>query len=191
MGDKVLFGIKNVHVAKLTEASDGTISYGTPFAVKGVTGLAPEPQGETTTFYADNIAYYVASSNAGYEGDLTLAITPNEFLTQILGQEEDNNGAILEGADDKTARFALMFEGDGDESGRRWVYYDCTATRPNREFNTKEDTIKVGTETISINMKPRSSDNVIKAMLAPTEQNMAVYNTFFTQVYEKNASASV
>lgn len=191
MGDKVLFGIKNVHAAKITEAADGTISYGTPFALKGATGFAPEPQGDTTTFYADNIAYYVASSNAGYEGDLTLAITPNEFLKQILGQEEDNNGAIIESADDKTARFALLFEGDGDQTGRRFVYYDCTATRPNREFNTIEESVEVGTETITINMKPRSSDRVIKAILAPTDENQAVYNTFFTRVYEKNATAQV
>ena len=93
--NKVLYGIKNVYVAKLTEADDGTITYGTPFAMPGAVGFSPEPQGETTTFYADDMAYYIAQSNSGYQGDLELAITPNEFITAILGQTADSKGALV------------------------------------------------------------------------------------------------
>ena len=35
MENKILFGIKNVYVAKLTE-TDGVITYGTPFKMPGV-----------------------------------------------------------------------------------------------------------------------------------------------------------
>ena len=100
MGSKVFYGMKEVHVAVLTEASDGTITYGTPFAVKGAVSFSPEPQGDSSIFYADNIAYHIAQANNGYEGDLVLAITPNDFLKQILGQTEDENGAIVESAND-------------------------------------------------------------------------------------------
>ena len=44
---KVLYGIRKVYVAKLTE-ENGAITYGTPFAVEGATGFSPEPQGDTT-----------------------------------------------------------------------------------------------------------------------------------------------
>lgn len=190
MGNKILYGIKNVHVAKLTE-KDGNITYGTPFAMPGATGFSPEPQGATTKFYADNTVYFIANSNQGYEGELVLAITPEEFLTQILGQTKDDNGAVIENADDKDARFALMFEGDGDATGRRWVYWDCKASRPSRENNTKEESVEPGTDSMSITISPRSTDRAVKCYIEPSETNKAVYDKFFEEVYEKDAKASV
>ncbi len=188
--NKVKFGLSNVHIAKITEA-DGEITYGTPFAMPGAVSLTAEPEGETTPFYADNIQYYVAVANNGYTGDLEIAMTPKEFLTQILGQEEDTNGALFESSDDVNARFALMGEIEGDVKKRRFIYYDCTAARPSAEMNTVEDTKEPQTDTISITMTPRSSDKVIKAVIEPNETNQDVYDTFFTKVYEKNATAGV
>lgn len=190
VNNKVKFGLSNVHIAKITEA-DGEITYGTPFAMPGAVSLTAEPEGETTPFYADNIQYYVAVANNGYTGDLEIAMTPKEFLTQILGQEEDTNGALFESSDDVNARFALMGEIEGDAKKRRFIYYDCTAARPSAEMNTVEDTKEPQTDTISITMTPRSSDKVIKAVIEPNETNQDVYDTFFTKVYEKNATAGV
>ena len=188
--NKVKFGLSNVHVAKITE-QDGEITYGIPFAMPGAVALSADPEGETTPFYADNIQYYVAVSNNGYTGELELAMAVKEFLTQILGQQEDTNGALFESSDDVNARFALMGEIEGDAKKRRFVYYDCTATRPSSEMNTIEDTKEPQTDTIEITMSPRATDHVIKAVIEPNETNQDVYNTFFTKVYEKNAQASV
>ena len=172
--NKVLYGMSKCYIAKLTE-TDGEITYDTPFEMPGVVGLSPEPQGETTK----------------HEGELVITLTPEEFFTKILGQEKDTNGAIIENANDKTARFALMFEGQGDKTARRWVYWDCTATRPTREHNTTEESIEVATESITITMSPRSTDNAIKCHIEPTEENKAIYDKFFTKVYEKDAEAGV
>ena len=188
--NKVKFGLSNVHVAKITE-QDGETTYGTPFAMPGAVALSAEPEGETTPFYADNIQYYVAVSNNGYTGELELAMAVKEFLTQILGQQEDTNGALFESSDDVNARFALMGEIEGDVKKRRFVYYDCTATRPSSEMNTIEDTKEPQTDTIEITMSPRATDHVIKAVIEPNDTNEDVYNTFFTKVYEKDAQASV
>ena len=188
--NKVKFGLSNVHVAKITE-QDGEITYGTPFAMPGAVALSAEPEGETTPFYADNIQYYVAVSNNGYTGELELAMAVKEFLTQILGQQEDTNGALFESSDDVNARFALMGEIEGDVKKRRFVYYDCTATRPSSEMNTIEDTKEPQTDTIEITMSPRATDHVINAVIEPSDTNEDVYNTFFTKVYEKDAQASV
>lgn len=188
--NKVKFGLSNVHIAKITE-TDGAITYGTPFAMPGAVSLTAEPEGETTPFYADNIQYHVAVANNGYTGDLEIAMTPQEFLTTILGQSVDTNGAIFESSDDINARFALMGEIEGDAKKRRFVYYDCTATRPSAEMNTIEDTKEPQTDTISITMTPRSSDHVIKAVIEPSDTNQDIYDEFFDEVYEKNATASV
>lgn len=188
--NKVKFGLSNVHIAKIIE-TDGEITYDTPFPMPGAVGLTAEPEGDTTPFYADNIKYYIAVANNGYTGDLEIAMTPEEFLTQILGQEKDTNGALFESSDDVNARFALMGEIEGDAKKRRFIYYDCTATRPSAEMNTVEESKEPQTDTISITMAPRSSDKVIKAVIEPNETNQDVYDTFFTKVYEKNAVAGV
>lgn len=188
--NKVKFGLSNVHIAKITE-QDGAITYGTPFKMPGAKSLTADPEGDTTKFYADNIVYYISNSNQGYAGDLEIAMLIKEFFTQILGQQEDSNGAIFESADDVNARFALMGEIDGDVKKRRFVYFDCTATRPSGEMNTIEDSKEPQTDKISINMSPRSTDKAIKAVIEPTTENQAIYDTFFTKVYEKDATASV
>lgn len=190
MENKVLYGIKNVHIAKLTE-QDGQITYGVPFAVPGAKGFSPDPQGEESLFYADNKIYFRKSSNQGYQGDLVIAMTPEQFLTEILGRVKDTNGAIIENADDKQSRFALMFEGDGDKRARRFVYWDCSASRPSREHNTKEENIEPGTDTLPITIAPRSTDNAIGCYLEETDENKSIYGAFFEKVYEKDATASV
>lgn len=186
--NKVKFGLSNVHIAKITE-EDGEITYGTPFAMPGAVSLSVDPEGDTTPFYADNIKYYIAVANNGYTGDLEIAMTPKEFLTQILGQTEDTNGALIESSTDINARFALMGEIEGDAKKRRFIYYDCTATRPSAEMNTVEESKEPQTDTISITMAARSTDNVIKAVIEPSEANQTVYDTFFSKVYEKDAEA--
>lgn len=188
--NKVKFGLSNVHIAKITEV-DGKITYGTPFAMPGAKSLTADPEGDTTPFYADNIKYYIAVANNGYAGDLEIAMTPEEFLTQILGQTKDSNGALIESSDDVNARFALMGEIEGDVKKRRFVYFDCTAARPSAEMNTVEEAKEPQTDTISITMTARNTDNAIKAVIEPSEENKSIYDTFFEKVYEKDATASV
>lgn len=184
---KVLYGIRKAYVALLTE-NDGVITYGTPFAIEGVTGFSPEPQGESVVFYADDKIYFRKEQNNGYEGDLTLAVVPEAFLTQILGRVKDSNGVVIENADDKFARFALMFEAEGDPKDRRYVYWDVTAGRPSREFATTEDSIEVGTESIAVTIAPRSTDNAVGAYIEKTDDNTEVYNAWFSDVYESTTS---
>ncbi len=188
--NKVKFGLSNVHIAKLTEEG-GKITYGTPFPVPGAVAFSPEPEGETTPFYADNIKYYIANSNQGYTGDLEVAMLVEKFFTEILGQQKDKNGALFESADDKTERFALMGEVEGDVKKRRFVYFDCSATRPSTEMGTIEEEKTPQTDTVPITMSPRSTDKAIKAVIEPNETNQAIYEKFFEKVYEKDSAGDV
>lgn len=179
---KVNYGIQDVYVAPITE-SDGAITYGTPFAVKGAVSMSVEPEGgDATPFYADNMVYFTApATNNGYSGTLEIAITPDAFLTQILGQTKYDNGMVVEKADDKVARFALLFQAQGDVENRRFCFYDCTAQRPSRTNETKGESIEVGTDSIEIVMTGRSTDNVVRAY---AEQGSAVYANWFSAVPE-------
>lgn len=190
MKEQKIFGFKNVHVAKMIE-TNGTITYGTPIHIPGGVSFSMDAEGETSTFYADNRPYYQTSANNGYSGNLTMADIPEEFQTEILGQTKDSNGAIIENSDDKVSKFALMCEADGDPSERRFVFYNCLATRPSVELSTNEEGREVKTASMDITMAPRSTDGQIKAVLDKTEENQTVYNNFFNSVYEKDATASV
>ena len=190
MKEQKLFGLNNVHIAKMTKTDEG-ITYGTPFAIPGAVNLSADVEGDSYTFFADNKPYYKRTAKNGYAGSLEIADVPEQFLTEILGQTKDSNGAIIENADDKESSFALMCEINGDPSKRRVVFYDCLATRPSIEYSTTEEGIEVKTCTMDLTMTPRSTDGEVKATLDLTEENKAVYETFFTKVYEKNASVGV
>ena len=189
--NKVKFGISNLHIAKITGEEGGKLTYDTPFAVPGAVSLSADPEGETTPFYADNITYYIATSNQGYTGDLEIAMAVEKILTDILGQQKDKNGAIIESSDDINSPFALMGEIEGDIHKRRFIYYNCTLARPSTEMNTKEESLEPQTDTLAITMSPRSTDNAIKAIIEPSDTNSEVYNKFYEKVYEKDASEAV
>ena len=64
MANKVQYGLSNVHYATVTVGTN-TVTYGTPKAWPGAVSLAMSAEGETSTFNADNIDYFVAVSNKG------------------------------------------------------------------------------------------------------------------------------
>ena len=188
MDQKVLYNVKNVHIAKITETvveGETNITYGTPFAVEGAVGISFEPEGDITNFYADGIKYFTTSKNNGYSGDMELALTPEEFLTQIFGRVKDSAGLVFENAEDEVSRFALLFEADGDKANRRFCFYNCYAQRPSRENNTTEESIEVDTETMELTMDPRSTDGMI--MCYCNSANSTAYENFFNAVPEKTA----
>lgn len=83
--EKIYYGLDKAGFAPLTDQDAGTYSAIVP--MPGAVSLTLEQQGEVTKVYADNIVWYQTASNNGYEGDLELMAFPDEFLTQILGQE--------------------------------------------------------------------------------------------------------
>lgn len=186
---KVNYGIQDVYVAKITE-TDGAITYGTPFAVKGAVSMSVEPEGgDATPYYADNMVYFMApATNNGYSGTLEIAITPEAFLTQILGQTKYENGMVVEKTDDASARFALMFQAQGDTENRRFCFYDCTAKRPSRTNETKGESIEIANDSLEITMNGRTTDNIVKAY---AEQGSTAYDSWFNAVPEPPTTPSI
>lgn len=188
MANKVKYGLSNVFYAKATIASDGSATYETPVAIPGAVNLALEAQGSNEPFYADNIKYYVTASNTGYEGDLEVAIIPDGFRKDILGEIEDENGVIVEETGATAQPFALLFQFEGDDKGTRHVMYNCTATRPSVEGATKEDSTEVKTETMTISCasvyNAKLDKNLVKARCLNDGKSATTYATWNNAVYQ-------
>ena len=182
MGNKVKYNLKNVHAAKLTKSDDGTFSYAAPKAIPGAVSISLDAEGDSSPFYADGIVYFRSNSNNGYSGDLEMALIPEWFRTEILKEILDKNGVLVERSDiTETEKFALLFEFDGDVRAIRHVLYNCSASRPSIESETKEDTIEPGTETLSLTADPRS-DGLVKSRTGDTTDK-ATYDGWYKAVY--------
>ena len=181
--NKVKFGLSNCYYAVLDE-EQGT--YGTPAKLPGAVSLSLSQEGDTSTFRADNIDYFVSVSNNGYSGDLELAKIPDSFRKDVLGEEEDQTvGIQYEVADAQPKPFALLFQFEGDKHATRHVLYNVKATRPDVASETTGDTIEPVTETISLRAAAREMTvggevrPVVKAKCSATD---SVYATFFSAV---------
>ena len=167
MTNKVNFGINKVHYAVITEQPDGTFEYATPVRIPGAVSLTETTVGDNTRFYADNGVYYSASSNQGYEMTLTFAKISEQFRIDVLG-ETLINGGLYENGNARQQSFALLFEIDGDVQEDKFVYYNCTATRPGTSTSTRTETTEVNTNELTITASPRTSDRAIRGITGQT-----------------------
>lgn len=179
--NKVKYGLKNVHYAVLTEVEAG-VTFATPVAIPGAVNLSLSAQGDETKFFADNGAYYVTAANDGYSGDLEIALLPDSFREDILGESMDTTAKVLtENANTEPKAFALLFEFDGDVKATRHVLYNCKATRPSVASQTTNTAKEPNTDTLTITASPLANGNVRTKTTAETPE--AVYSGWYGTVW--------
>lgn len=184
--DKVKFGIKNVHIfPQLTDAP----TFGPVIDVPGAVSLSLDAQGDISKFYADNIVYYQTSANNGYEGDLEVALIPDEVFEKIFNYVKDEKNVYTENASKNVVPFAMTFEEEGDQAGTKFVLYNCTATRPSRSLATVEDSKEPTTQTLSVSAAPLKDGNVMAMTSADTTDE--VLKDWHTDVYGYRKNSGV
>lgn len=183
MGNKIKYGLKNVHVAILTTDGSGGYTYDTPVAIPGAVSLSLDAETDSSPFYADDLVYYRAVTLSNYNGDLELALVTDWFRENILKETKDTNGVLIENnLNVEPVHFAMLFEFSGDVKAIRHVLYNCSVSnRASLESSTKEDTIEPGTETLEITADPRT-DGLIKARTGDDTSN-TVYDNWYQSVY--------
>ena len=187
MANKIKYGIQDVYYAKATDDGTGKLTYATPVRLAGAVNLSMSQEGGDTNFYADNILYWKGTSNNGYSGSLELARIPESFFFDILGMQVNDDGVMFEKTGTPTIEFALLFQFEGDESATRHVLYRCTATRPDVNGQTIEDSITPQTETINLTAMPRINDKYIKAKAGV---DATAYDTWFDAVVEPESNSN-
>lgn len=192
--NKVHFGLKNLYYATVTEVTTTagtTTTYGSPVALPGAVSIDLSANQEQGDFHADDGVFYVTQNDAIYEGDLTIADIPAQFMKDVFGDKEDSNGVLFETTGNSVKYFALMFETTGDAGGHRTVFYKCSATRPSATGQTKEESVEVQPMTLSIKAIPRVDFNTIDGVQKHLTQGnvpegASAYANWFSAVYEGN-----
>lgn len=183
---RIRYGIKNTYYAPVEKDDNGKLTYGTPVALAGAKSLSLDASGDDVTEYADDSVWFKTTSNSGYTGTIEFEDTAevDAFLTKVLGWTKNADGSIDEKSTDDPIEFALMTQfslaGEAEGAkGKRIKFYRCTASRPSVAGSTKESSISVQTNSISLTCLPRLSDDKVKSSCVSTD---SAYETWFNAV---------
>lgn len=187
-------GLKDIHIAIITEDADGNETYGTPEY------LAPAMNVNMNINYidgklpADDRTYvYVKEFNDGTIS-IGLADLPSAMAAKLLGAKLDTNGVLVNSVeDDSKAPFvAVGFKAlrDNGKYEYDW-FYRVKFGKPNEAYQTKGDSINFNTPTIEgtiyMRNKPLANgDHAWGTKCIDGEEGVtaATVNGWFDQVYE-------
>ncbi|MCI7638220.1 MAG: phage tail protein [Clostridiales bacterium] len=186
--NKVHYDLTNVYVAPLTvDLEAGTVSFGAPKRLPGAISMDLAAQGEQTKLRADAVDYYVTNNNNGYSGDLNVAMVPDWFRQEYLGDTISTTDKVLvENAQAEPKPFAMLYEFLGDKSRRRHCLYNVTASRPNIKGENKDNQKEADTESMTMTALPLPNGNVKASTTAETPKT--VYDNWTKSVWEKDSS---
>lgn len=188
--NKVHYDLTNVHVAPLTfNPEAGTVSFGSPKRLAGAISLDLAAQGDIIRLRADAMDYYTAYGNNGYSGNLNIAMVPDWFRQEYLGNTiSEKDKVLVENAAAQHKPFALLYEFLGDQNRRRHVLYSCTANRPNIKGENKENQKEADIETLALTVSPLPDGKVKASTTAETPAS--VYEGWNEAVWEKDTTTA-
>ncbi len=180
--EKVIYGLKNVHYAVVIN-TDGVITYSAPARLPGAVNLGLSQEGELVEFYGDNVVYYSTTVNNGYSGDIEIAIIPDAFKVEVLGEVKDSDNVQFEVADAKPKQIAILAEFDTDQIAKRICLYNVMCKRPDITSQTKEEKIDVKAQKLSITARPIEIDGKLIVKSSTTAgTNKTKYDNWFKAV---------
>ena len=198
MANKIRYGLSKLYYAPITawDSTTGEPTYGNPVAIPGARSISLSAEGEVNKWYADNIVYWTGEANNGYSGSFEVALLPESFKKDVLGQSLDSNNVLYEDMNAQGAHFALLFQFKGDDKEIRHALLNCTASRPNMDSSTKEGSIDPQTETVEIecsSIPVEITTGVTKEIVKVSSgdsTNTSTYNGWFSAVYVPSGAAS-
>lgn len=178
--NKVKFGLRNAYAFPIESEVDGLPTFGSPIRLPGAVELTLEPRGDVLEFPADDMMYYTAQNNEGYDGTLNIALLPKEFSEEILGEVSDED-FVHEFADVEGKKFALACEFQGDVKASRHMFYNCSASRPSISGTTGKTEVNTTELTFIASPIDVKGKRHVKTRTHETT-SAAVYDAWFTSV---------
>ncbi len=183
------YDVKNCHYCPGRRNEDGSVTFGTEVKREsGLMSMDMSAEGEVSKTRADGIDYLVFTSNNGYSGSLNFVKVSDQFRKDCLSEVVDEvTGIQYEDADANPAPFALMGEFSGDKEGIRWIFYNCTASRPSQAGDNKDNQKEPDTEELSVTASPLpvviggEAKNIVRGGITRS-MNEKTFNEWFKQV---------
>lgn len=188
--NKWRYDVKNVHYIPGIYLDTGSVDFtgSTWKPTRGVTSFEADPQGDRTTHRADGQNYIVTSENTGYSITMAQIMEDENFQIDCLGYVRDTTtGLLYEDANAEARPFALGGEFTGNHEGKRWIYYNCIASRTKESGENKDKQKDPDTSSWGITASPMpvmvNGHEVMltKASIKPSDDATA-YANFFNQV---------
>lgn len=187
--NKYHYDVKNCHYCVGERNEDGTITFGeTVKPLYGLMSMEMSAEGDVSKIRADGIDYIIIVSNNGYSGNLNFVKVDDDFRIDCLGEKVDSTtGMQYEDSDADPKPFALMGEFKGDKEGIRWIYYNCTATRPGQNGDNKDNQKEPDTEQLPVTSSPLPVQidgedvNIVRGGITKS-MNETTFNNWFSKV---------
>lgn len=185
---KYRYGLANTHYALWDPE---TKQYGELKDLPGAVSLTLSTEGgDSSDFYADNgIWATFAGTNGGYSGDLEMANIPDTVRADLLGEIIDSEtGVQFETTNAEPPEFALVTEMITNNDVMAFAFYNCKASRPEINANTKGESPDVDTESLPLRIGSRDfvfdgvRKNFVQGHIEKSTENAAKYAAFFSSV---------
>lgn len=190
MANKYRYDVKNCYYCPGKRNADGSITFDETRIRQepGLQSIDMQAEGDISKIRADGIDYIIIASNNGYTGTLNFVKISDQFRQDCLAETVDiTTGIQYEDADATPDPFALMGEFKGDTEGIRFIYYNCTASRPNQTGENKDNMREPDTESLSLQASPLpciidgAEKNIVRGGITKSA-NAATYNQWFSKV---------
>lgn len=151
--------IQRLHVAKLLTDTAEKATYEEPIDLgKVLRSVDIKPTNNTADLYADGQTIETASNTASYELTFDTVALPLEYMAYLLGHKFEN-GVMTANKDDTAPYFAILFQSDKRNGGKRYMkFLKCQFAEPSVKGTSKEDKISYQTPTITAKAIYRISD---------------------------------
>lgn len=181
-----IVGLKNLHVAKITEAEDGSITYAAPVKLKNAIDSKITPSVDTQNIFADDTVAEIISVFSSVDVEFTLAELGSENYGLLLGKTKDTNGVYTDSASDEAPYFALGFESKKSNGESRLVWmYKGRFQAIEESYTTQADKADFQTQPVKGTFVKRSDGKWrVKAESDDAGLGASVVQNWFTTVYE-------
>lgn len=133
-------GVTDLVIAKITEDSADTLTYGAVMEVAGVSELTKERETESETHYYDNQPAIVINSDGSDTITATVSVIPLDVLAEITGQFYDDTKKVLVETGGTKPYFALGYKTKATDGTERYVWrYKGTFAVPSSTHTTEND----------------------------------------------------
>ena len=153
--------IQKFHVAKLLEDPvGGTAVYDKPVSLgKVLRKIDIKPKTSQAELFADGQSIDTATSTASFDLTFDTTALPLEYAAYLFGHKMEN-GVMKAEKDDAPPYFAVMFQSDKRSGKKRYTkFYKVQFTEPSETGNTKEESVKYDTPTMTAKAIYRLSDD--------------------------------